>query len=216
MRIAVAAIMAFTVMGDGSRQLQSNFNITVVDTGVTDSAQCTQDCLGKGSIFCRYANDRSTGDCCRPTNYDCLSNSRVSICSNLFKFDGYKVFSCPYEQGACGSRNDYVLSSDSYIASIQSTPLFKRNKVCYYTLSGPIGAANGDLLYLKVIQNLKVKSVITMALDMNDQTPKVVCNMDAGNVIVARHPQKFFVSFAASETDGTAFFFTAYYSKTPT
>ena len=34
--------------------------------------------------------------------------------------------------------------------------------------------------------------------------------------MVARHPQKFFISFQASESDGTAFFFTSYYSKTPT
>ena len=35
-------------------------------------------------------------------------------------------------------------------------------------------------------------------------------------MVVARHPMKFFISFQASESDGNAFFFTAYYSKTPT
>ena len=96
------------------------------------------------------------GDCCQPTDYDCLSNSRVSICSNIFKFDAYKLFSCPYEQKACGSRNDYVLSPDGYIASVQSSPEFKRNKVCYYTISGPLDAKEGDLLYFKVVSKIMV------------------------------------------------------------
>lgn len=55
-----------------------------------------------------------------------------------------------------------------------------------------------------------------MAIDQNDQTPKIVCNVQTGSVVVARHPQKFFITFQASESDGTLFFFTAYYSKAPT
>ncbi len=43
-----------------------------------------------------------------------------------------------------------------------------------------------------------------------------MCNVQTDSVIVARHPQKFFIAFQASESDATLFFFTAYYSKAPT
>jgi hypothetical protein len=79
----------------------------------------------------------------------------------------------------CGSRNDFDLSPEGFIASIQSSPQFKRNKVCYYTISGPLDAKEGDLLYLKVIQKNQVNAVIAMAIDRNDQTPKIVCNVQA-------------------------------------
>jgi hypothetical protein len=98
------------------------------------------------------------------------------------------VFSCPFEAPSCGSRNDIVLSTDGYTSSIQSSPVFKRNKACYYTISGPLGASSGDLLYLKIISNVNVKTVVTMANDMNDQTPKTICNVSGGSVVVARHP----------------------------
>lgn len=52
---------------------------------------------------------------------------------------------------------------------------------------------------------------------MNDGTEMVTCkNLMTSGVIVARYPQKFFVSFTATATDGSAFFVEAYYSKKPT
>jgi len=97
---------------------------------------------------------------------------------------------------------------------VQSTPSFKRNKACYYTFTGPQDAKIGDMMYLKVVQSLNVQVVVTMAVDMDKNTPLVVCNFTNGS-IVARYPQKLFVSFVASNTGSSAFFFTAYYAKTP-
>ena len=99
---------------------------------ITDSALCTQDCLAKNNIFCQTTLDKSAGNCCLPSNSTCFSVPNV--CSNNFNFNAYKVFSCPFETTVCGSKNTFILTSDGFIASVQSTPSFKRNKACYYTL----------------------------------------------------------------------------------
>ena len=43
--------------------------VKVQSVGITDSASCVQECIGKDNIFCRYAADKSKGNCCIPTDY---------------------------------------------------------------------------------------------------------------------------------------------------
>ena len=69
-----------------------------------------------------------------------------------------------------------------------NTRVFTRSKTCYYIISAPITAKDGDLLYFKLINSASVTVFVSMAVDMNDFTPKVSCNVTADNVVIARHP----------------------------
>jgi len=157
------------------------------------------------------------GDCCNIDDVSCNNELRLSICSDFYKFEPFRVFSCPFETTVCGSKDIYMLETTGDPISIQSKPAFKRNKVCYYTITGPADASNGDLIYLKVISTTSVVVSVTIADDMKDTTPKIECkNMMTSGVLVARHPQQFYITFTAQASDGSGFFFQSYYSEYPT
>ena len=139
-------------------------------------------------MFCRLASDRGLGDCCKPSDADCISKPSHSICSTIYSFSPYKYFACPFESAACGNKIEYQLSSDYANTVIQSKPGFTRSKVCYFSISAPLEAKDGDLLYLKMLTVTSATIVVSMAVDMNELTPKISCNVTSNSVVIARHP----------------------------
>ena len=99
--------------------------------------------------------------------------------------------------------------------SIQSRAYFKKDKVCYYSISAPANANAGDYLYLQIVSLSNSEAFITVAEQMTDTSP-VYCAINAGTTLVARNPDKFFISFKSKVTDGSKFFMNAYYSPTLT
>jgi hypothetical protein len=81
-----------------------------------------------------------------------------------------------------------LLTNDNAITTVMNSPGFTRSKTCYYNINAPLTAKDGDLLYFKMINSASVSVVVSMAVDMNDFTPKVSCNVTAGSVVIARHP----------------------------
>lgn len=98
--------------------------------------------------------------------------------------------------------------------SIVSLSAFSMNTVCYYQISAPSTAKDGQLLYLNMISAVKVSFTVTIAESTNGDL--IYCDQKPGDVIVAVHPQKFFVSFIGDDTNGSKFFLNAWYDTQPT
>ena len=59
------------------------------------------------------------------------------------------------------------------------------------------------------------EAFITIAPQITDASP-VYCAITAGTTLVARKPNKFFISFKSKVTDGSKFFLNSFYSPTLT
>ena len=125
------------------------------------------------------------------------------------------MFTCPFEEQACGPKSDWMLDAPEELISIQSRALFKKDKVCYYSISTPPTANPGDYLYLSMVSLVNTEAFITITKSMTETAP-VYCAIAAGTTLVARHPDKFFISFKSKVIDGSKFFINAYYSPTLT
>jgi hypothetical protein len=80
-------------------------------------------------------------------------------------------------------------------------------------VNGPANASDGDLIYFKLITILKSSVSVVIANDMNDGSSRIVCVLNAGQTVVARHPQKIFISFLSQTPSESGFFFQLYFSK---
>ena len=120
----------------------------MTNSPVKDSAECTTECLALEDTFCRFAGDDSQGRCCLSDDLSCITNSEHGICSNSYDLKGYKVFTCPFEAGACGMKSDLTLGQPEELLNVQSRAYFKKDKVCYYSISAPKEANPGDYIYL--------------------------------------------------------------------
>lgn len=141
----------------------------------------------------------------------CITNSEHAICSNAYDLKGYKVFTCPFETGACGRESDLTLGQPEELMNVQSRAYFKKDKVCYYSISAPATATAGDYVYLRMVSLSNSEAFITIASSMTDSNP-VYCAISAGTTLLARNPNKFFISFKSKVTDGSKFFMNAFYS----
>ena len=153
------------------RYIGRALQFTVEPRPVTDSADCTNECLAMEDTFCRYANDPSQGRCCPPNELSCLTDDDHGICSNFYELKGYKVFTCPFESQACGPTSDWVLDTPEELISIQSRALFKKDKVCYYSISTPPTARPGDYLYLQMVSLVNTEAFITITKSMTETEP---------------------------------------------
>ena len=84
----------------------------------------------------------------------------------MYSLSGYKYFSCPYEEDACGEFNDMILSEDGSKRTPQSKPAFKKDKVCYYTIQAPTNNKEGDLIYLSFNSLENVETFVSIASEM--------------------------------------------------
>ena len=155
----------------GDRYIGRALQFEVGARPVTDSAQCTNECLALEDTFCRYANDPSQGRCCPANELSCLTDDDHGICSNFYTLKGYKVFTCPFEEQACGPKSDWTLGTPEELMAIQSRAYFKKDKVCYYSISTPPTANPGDYLYLQMVSLVNTEAFITITKSMTETAP---------------------------------------------
>ena len=207
-RLAIAAIAQLT-------QFTAKAQFGISNTAITDSADCTTECLALDDTFCQFSADKSKGRCCSSADLSCISQNEHGVCSNAYNLAGYKVFTCPFEVQACGWDSDLSLAQPLELTTIQSRSYFKKDKVCYYSIQAPDNAAAGDYIYLQMVGLSNTEAFITIAPQMTDSSP-VYCAITAGTTLVARKPNKFFISFKSKVTDGSKFFLNSFYSPTLT
>lgn len=68
-------------------------------------------------------------------------------------------------------------------------------------------------MYLEFVGLYKTESVVSMGSSLSDDTA-IFCNVEAGQIIVATHPSKFYVSFKAESSTSSRFFMNAHFSAT--
>ena len=100
---------------------------------------------------------------------------------------------------------------ESGILTKQPKNGFSEDFICAYEIRAPETAAEGSYIYFYPMTLTDTSAQLTIAESIT--SPDVVtCSVHEGEMIAARVPSKFFVSFRSQNTDSARFFFQASYS----
>lgn len=92
---------------------------------------------------------------------------------------------------------------------------FKSNKVCYYDIQAPAEALTDDFLYLTFIAMNNVEAFVTITPSM-DSEDIIYCQVSAGDTLLAKHPNKFFISFRSTVSDDSRFYLNTWFDGNKT
>ena len=92
-------------------------------------------------------------------------------------------------------KSDLTLGQPEELLNVQSRAYFKKDKVCYYSISAPQDANPGDYIYLQMVSLSNSEAFVTISSSMTNSDP-VYCAISAGTTLLARNPNKVFISFS--------------------
>lgn len=86
---------------------------------------------------------------------------------------------------------------------MQSRGGFLRDEVCYYWVEAMPNVNKGDLIYVRFIILQNVETFVSIKENIDD--PDIVCNVQAEDWILVRHPNKLYISFKSTGEDSKFF-----------
>ena len=140
---------------------------------ITDSQDCTRECLDKGNVFCRdfFAYDK--GNCCNPSDNECIVGE-LDFCSNQFTDNGMKLFTCPFEGNRCGPVPQISLPETEQRQSFQSRGL-STDEVCYYWVQAMQNVEEGTFMYVEFMTMTSVETFISIKRNVDE--PDITCTV---------------------------------------
>ena len=172
--------------------------VSAIDYPVTKSDVCMSQCLDQSKIFCmqnHWAQSNNNGVCCSRSDSACIQDSGNGMCSSSIFLKSMEPFACPHEDAICGtSGREIFLSESSKVTRVETKSGFQKGKTCSYNFKAPNDASIGDYIYFKVESAVQVVTTLSITSGLTS-AKNVFCNLEAGDLIAARHPDSVFVSF---------------------